>query len=84
MARSKTIYVVTRPVPFGDDYNIVAAFTVKHELVTWLKKFAHLYTDGISIAKVRDNGYEPNDNGPIEAVYVNTEYLNLRELLEDK
>jgi hypothetical protein len=82
MARSHSIYVVTRPVPFGDDYNIVAAFTVKHELVTWLKKYEKDYIDGIAIAKLRDNGYEPNQNGPIEAVYCGSEYLNIKDLLE--
>ena len=49
MARSVSIWVVTR------DFDVVAAFTVKHELVTWLGKQNDYMLECICLTKCKDN-----------------------------
>jgi hypothetical protein len=60
MARAKSIYVVIDPTPMLHLQHVIAAFTVKHELITWLRKNRHwtyLITktgDGIRQSRVTD------------------------------
>lgn len=53
MARAKAIWVAVRAVGLQ---NPIAAFTVKHELVTWLEKRTR-YEPPVRIHKLKD-GYE--------------------------
>ena len=52
MARSSYVYIVMGPSPdlMSDDVP-VAAFTVKHEMITWLKK---CQIDGPGVLRLRD------------------------------
>ena len=52
MARSSRIYVVWYECMDGAD--IIAAFTVKHELVTWLKALDHWEKDAYFVTAVPD------------------------------
>ncbi len=54
MARSQYIYVVAEQHNSGD--RIVAGFTVKHELTSWLKRHTDFcYT----VTRVRDSALDP-------------------------
>jgi hypothetical protein len=52
MARSTYIYAVVQAVV--DDHGVMAAFTVKHELVSWLRRQND--TSGVYVLRMRD-GY---------------------------
>lgn len=47
MARASAIWVIQEKVDYGQ-FDVLAAFTVKHELITWMKKHNitndHIYT----------------------------------------
>jgi hypothetical protein len=66
MARSQYIYVVYR----WDNINaeagaLVAAFTVKHELVTWLRReLSNAPWNSLGVARVRD-GLNHGDETPV-------------------
>ena len=49
MARSKCIYVVQY------DEDLIATFTVKHELTTWLDNCIHPDKDYFTIYRMKDN-----------------------------
>jgi hypothetical protein len=56
MARSVYIYVVCHDNPYNPNPpHIIAAFTVKHELQTWLEKCDHQYKSEFSVWRVKDN-----------------------------
>lgn len=56
MARSRYIYVVCWDAPQNMDApHIIAAFTVKHEMQTWLSRCTHEHRDEFAIYRVRDN-----------------------------
>jgi len=57
MARASCIYIVLRPVPFGDDDSVIAAFTVKYEMEHWLEHYRKNTNrdDGAFVVRVRDN-----------------------------
>lgn len=56
MARSRRIYVVEHPHPVNcDPPHVVAAFTVKHELITWLsRQMDHPYYSEWNVYAVGD------------------------------
>jgi hypothetical protein len=75
MARAYSIFVVTEG-SWPSNY-VVAAFTVKHELVQWFKAYEpreRFAAQGLlRVTKVRDGG----DKGPLYGETVNmTELLN--------
>jgi hypothetical protein len=52
MSRSSYVYVVQRRRL--EDQEVLAAFTVKHELETWLRKYGHAPVPyGIAVIRVR-------------------------------
>lgn len=52
MARSSYIYVV---LPYGDDVDPIAAFTVKRELVAWLRaRSAKWPREWLSVTRIPD------------------------------
>jgi hypothetical protein len=56
MTRSKYIWVVQRP----QTRTLVAAFTVKHELASWLKRHPKRQNAGLTFIRVRDGQDNPD------------------------
>lgn len=54
MARSTCIYLITHNAE-GTDHPVVAAFTVKHECLTWLENCKHHSKHQFVIQRFRDN-----------------------------
>ena len=54
MARSHCIYLIIHNIPDADD-PVIAAFTVKHECLTWLENCDHDYKHEFVIRRFRDN-----------------------------
>ena len=73
MARSTYIYLVIQPL--GEDYLPVAAFTVKRELVAWIRRQPSALLEKLDFWRMRDN--------PIMAADHVVTMLDLRELLGD-
>jgi hypothetical protein len=55
MARSYNIYVVTAPTECGAESRPVAAFTVKHELESWVKRNQDKFDLDADIFIMKDN-----------------------------
>ena len=50
MARSRYIYIISHDAPQNMSApHVIAAFTVKHELITWLEKCDHHYKKEFSV-----------------------------------
>lgn len=62
MARASYVYAVTQHGA------VVAGFTVKHELRSWLRRQAAIAPglDGMVVTRVRDGGYDPERNAVME------------------
>lgn len=56
MARSHSIYVVVHPYPYPAPDHIIAAFTVKHELVEWWERCTHPSKGEFDVWRLRDGG----------------------------
>lgn len=56
MARSRYIYIISHDAPQNMSApHVIAAFTVKHELITWLEKCDHHYKKEFSVYRIIDN-----------------------------
>lgn len=67
MARSHYIYVIWY------DEDLIAAFTVKHELATWLDNCKHIDKAHFTIYRVRDN--DRSETWKSEATLLNKDDL---------
>ena len=64
MARSSYIYLVCHDAPATPDGpHVVAAFTVKHEMLSWMERCTHRYKDEFNVYRTRDNprGHAPDE-----------------------
>lgn len=52
MPRSSYIYVVIHPYPGCSYRHLIAAFTVKHELVDWWKRYDGSYQDEFEVWRI--------------------------------
>lgn len=69
MARSHCIYVVCHNNPLNPDPPyVIAAFTVKHELRTWLEKCDHPYKHEFTTYRVMDNDTENTNRAEISVL----------------
>lgn len=54
MPRSERIYVVEQYGPKTGNYYVVGAFTVKHEMETWVCKLDHKTLDRTRVITIKD------------------------------
>lgn len=55
MARSKYVYIIFHE--WSAKNPLIAAFTVKHELLTWLEKCNHEHKEEFIVYRIPDNDY---------------------------
>lgn len=56
MARSSYIYIIVHAIPDADE-PVIAAFTVKHECLSWLEECEHPYKRQFEVRRLKDNDY---------------------------
>ena len=55
MARSNYVYVVLENAYEGDD--VIAGFTVKHELISWLRRHPEVTCGSWQVIRLRDGAW---------------------------
>lgn len=71
MARSAYIYVVCHNAPQNPDPpHVISAFTVKHELITWMEKCTHHYKSEFLIYRIKDNDWQQTEKSEVSIMRI--------------